>query len=111
MKLSSKVKKLSGVVLKNTKTGEKKEMPIDGLFLAIGHIPNTDFLKGIVDLDEKGFVLTQKRPVTNVKGIFAGGDVQDNVYRQAISAAGSGCMAAMEPERYYETWVEENKEG
>ena len=95
-------KKVTGVTLKDNVTGETKDFPTDGVFLAIGHEPNTSIFKGTIDLDEKGFMVTDRRTQTNVPGVFACGDVQDHIYKQAITAAGSGCQAAMEVERYLE---------
>jgi thioredoxin reductase (NADPH) len=94
---------LTGVVIENTQTGEKSDHQIDGLFMGIGHTPNTKFLDGQVKTDDGGFIITQgEHPDTDVPGVFACGDVQDHYYRQAISAAGSGCMAAMRAERFLE---------
>nr|PZN36920.1 MAG: thioredoxin-disulfide reductase [Bacillota bacterium] len=93
---------LTGVRLRNVKTGEVSELAIDGLFIAIGHEPNTGFLKGQVELLENGYIKTTQNVFTNVPGVFACGDVQDFRYRQAITAAGTGAMAAMEAERYLE---------
>ncbi len=91
-----------GIVVENLKTGEKQERPTDGLFYAIGHNPNTAFLKGQLELDDHGFIKTKNGPETNVIGVFACGDVQDSYYRQAITAAGSGCQAAIKAERFLE---------
>jgi thioredoxin reductase (NADPH) len=93
-------KKVTGVKLKNTQSGELTDFKTDGVFLAIGHIPNTSFLKGLVDLDDHGFIKTDRYTCTNAPGIFAGGDVQDPKYKQAITAAGTGCQAALESEHY-----------
>jgi thioredoxin reductase (NADPH) len=94
-------KKVEAVRLKNNVTGEKTELPISAFFVAIGHHPNSDVFKGWVDMDETGYIRTLPGTTkTNVDGVFAAGDVQDNVYRQAISAAGTGCMAALDAERY-----------
>lgn len=80
---------------------EMVDIAIDGFFLAIGHTPNTDLFKGVLELDEVGYVITKgQTPKTNIEGVFAAGDVADPIYRQAITAAGSGCKAAMEAERY-----------
>ena len=75
---------------------------VDGLFMAIGHHPNTDFVKGLVNMDEKGYILTQNGTHTNIPGLFAAGDVEDKLYRQAITAAGRGCQAALQAEKYIE---------
>ncbi|MGW3243280.1 thioredoxin-disulfide reductase [Streptomyces sp. NPDC001070] len=93
--------KLSGLVLRNTKTGEASELPVTGLFIAIGHDPRTELFKGVLDLDEEGY-LKVKSPSTRTKipGVFAAGDVVDHTYRQAITAAGTGCSAALDAERY-----------
>jgi thioredoxin reductase (NADPH) len=95
---------VTGVRLKNLKTGTTSELPCEGVFVAIGHEPNTGFLKGQVELDPKGYVVLPKRPTTytSAKGVFAAGDVQDTIYRQAITAAASGCQAAIDAERYLE---------
>lgn len=86
----------------NLKTNEEKIVEADGLFMGIGHKPNTDFLDGQITLDDHGFIITKGHPDTNVAGVFACGDVQDSYYRQAISAAGSGCMAAIRAEKFLE---------
>jgi len=88
-------------VLRNIKTEEKKELPVDGVFVAVGHEPATSIFKGKIELDERGYVVT-KGTRTSVPGVFAAGDVQDPRYRQAISAAGSGCQAAIEALKYVE---------
>lgn len=91
---------LKGVKLQNLKTGELSEHPCDGVFLAIGHIPNTDLFRGQLELDEEGYIVTSGPTKTGIEGVFAAGDVVDKVYRQAITAAGSGCMAALDAERW-----------
>lgn len=92
---------VTGVKVKNNQTGEFKELAVTGFFVAIGHKPNTDLFKGVLDMDETGYLITKPNvTATNIPGVFACGDVQDNVYRQAITAAGTGCMAALEAERY-----------
>jgi thioredoxin reductase (NADPH) len=94
-------KALTGVRVKNVKTGEEKILDAGGLFYAIGHVPNTAFLGGQLELDDTGYVVTKPGTTqTSVKGVFAAGDVQDKVWRQAITAAGTGCMAALEAERF-----------
>jgi thioredoxin reductase (NADPH) len=94
-------KKVDGVRIHNTTTNEKIEVPISGFFVAIGHKPNSDIFKGFLQMDEAGYITTQPGTCkTNMEGIFAAGDVQDKIYRQAVTAAGSGCMAALDAERY-----------
>ena len=94
-------KSLTGVTLRDTVTGEERDFPIAGLFIAIGHDPRSDLIAGQVDLDAEGYVLTEGRTTkTNIEGVFACGDVVDHTYRQAITAAGSGCAAALDAERY-----------
>ncbi len=92
--------KVTDVVLKNNKTNKTNNMNIDAVFIAIGHIPNTSLFKNYLNLNENGYILTEEGTKTNIPGVFACGDVQDWEYRQAITAAGSGCMAAIDTERY-----------
>jgi thioredoxin reductase (NADPH) len=96
---------LEGAVVTNVETGESQTLPVTGLFVAIGHKPNTDLFKGVLDMADSGYLITQPGSTyTNIPGVFACGDVQDHTYRQAITAAGSGCMAAIDAER----WLEAN---
>ncbi|MCF8368701.1 MAG: thioredoxin-disulfide reductase [Bacteroidales bacterium] len=97
-------KKVTGVKVKNVKTAEEKIIPVDGFFVAIGHKPNTDLFKDKLHMNEVGYLVTKPdSTATSVEGIFAAGDVQDHVYRQAVTAAGTGCMAAIEAERFLAT--------
>lgn len=100
--ISSNAGGVNGITVENLKTGIKQFRETDGLFYAIGHQPNTGFLKGQITLDEHGFIKPTISPETNIPGVFACGDVQDSYYRQAITAAGSGCQAAMKAERFLE---------
>ena len=95
---------VEGLRMVNNQTGEKEEIAITGLFIAIGHKPNTDVFKGQLDMDETGYIITEADSTkTNKPGVFASGDAQDKIYRQAITAAGTGCMAALDAERYLAT--------
>ena len=96
--------RLTGARVKHVTTGEESVLPVTGLFVAIGHVPNTDLFRDQLDMDAVGYLQTHDGTKTNVEGVFACGDVQDHVYRQAITAAGSGCMAAIDAER----WLEAN---
>lgn len=98
---SENPKGVTGAKLKNTKTGDIKEMKIDGIFIAIGHKPNSDLFKETgLDIDSEGYIITKKgSATTNIEGVFAAGDIQDKTYRQAVTAAGTGCMAALEAEK------------
>jgi thioredoxin reductase (NADPH) len=93
---------VTGARLRNVKTGETWEQPVDGFFLAIGHVPNTKVFRGQIETDAEGYIVSHGGARTSIPGVFHAGDVQDRVYRQAITAAGAGCMAAMEAERYLE---------
>jgi thioredoxin reductase (NADPH) len=92
--------KVTGVRLKNVKTGAESVLPCAGVFVAIGHLPNTELFKGALEMDEHGYIVPKRGTATNVPGVFVAGDCADRVYRQAITAAGSGCAAAIEAERY-----------
>jgi thioredoxin reductase (NADPH) len=92
---------VEAVRVKNNATGDLREIPIKGFFVAIGHTPNTDIFKPFIDMDEQGYIITEKGSSrTNVEGVFCSGDAQDKIYRQAVTAAGSGCMAALDAERW-----------
>jgi thioredoxin reductase (NADPH) len=94
---------VTGLKLRNLQTKQQSDLAVDGLFIAIGHNPNTEIFKGLIDLNEQGYIKTQGSTTrTNIPGVFACGDVQDPVFRQAITAAGTGCMAAIEAERWLE---------
>ena len=99
---------VTSLVLRNLETKETSELPIDGIFIAIGHIPNTKLVEGQVTLDDNGYIVTYGGTRTNVPGVFAAGDVQDHVYRQAVTAAGTGCMAAIDAERFLSGLAHEN---
>jgi len=94
---------VTGVTLRNVKTDKRTEMAVDGVFVAIGHQPNTEIFRGQIDVDDVGYIKTTTRTMTNVEGVFAAGDVVDFYYRQAITAAGMGCMAAIDAERWLES--------
>ncbi|MEZ5690213.1 MAG: thioredoxin-disulfide reductase [Rickettsiales bacterium] len=94
-------KALNNIRLKNVKTGELSELKVDGAFVAIGHSPNTELFKGMVELDKENYIITKPDSTkTNIEGVFAAGDVQDKIFRQAVTAAGTGCMAALEAEKF-----------
>jgi len=94
--------KVTGVLIRNLKTAAVTERPVDGIFIAIGHTPNTQIFRHLLAMDEAGYIKTHEGTKTSVPGVFAAGDVQDRAYRQAITAAGSGCMAAIDAERFLE---------
>ncbi len=98
--LDVKQDKVTGVQIKNLKTQKESIVPCAGVFVAIGHIPNTQLFKGVIDMDENGYIIPNKGTMTNVPGVFVAGDCSDHVYRQAVTAAGLGCAAAIDLERY-----------
>jgi thioredoxin reductase (NADPH) len=93
---------VTSMTLRNNRTGETKELPVEGVFVAIGHTPNTALFVGKLDMDANGYIRTHAGTRTSIPGVFACGDVQDHIYRQAITAAGTGCMAAIDAEKYLE---------
>jgi thioredoxin reductase (NADPH) len=92
--------KVTGVRVKNVKTNTESVIDVGGVFVAIGHIPNTQLFKGVIEMDEHGYIIPKRGTATNVPGVFVAGDCADRVYRQAVTAAGLGCAAAIEAERY-----------
>ncbi|GAC1568482.1 MAG: thioredoxin-disulfide reductase [Ktedonobacteraceae bacterium] len=94
---------VTGLRLRNLKTGEESKIPVQGFFLAIGHKPNTDLFKGLIDMDRAGYIVPVEHTMTNIPGVFAAGDVTDHRYRQAVTAAGDGCRAAIDAERWLES--------
>ena len=98
---------VTGLLLRNLKTGAMSEIPVQGLFLAIGHQPNTDLFKGVIEMDKAGYIVPVEHTMTNIPGVFAAGDVTDHRYRQAVTAAGDGCRAAIDLERWLESQGED----
>jgi thioredoxin reductase (NADPH) len=98
---------VTGLRLHNVKTDEESTLPVQGFFLAIGHKPNTDLFKGIIDMDKVGYIIPLEHTMTNIPGVFAAGDVTDHRYRQAVTAAGDGCRAAIDAERWLESLSED----
>jgi thioredoxin reductase (NADPH) len=101
---------VTAVIVRNLKTGRLHELPLDGVFIAIGHTPNTSLFEGQIELDANGYIVTKHGTRTSVPGVFAAGDVQDHIYRQAVTAAGTGCMAAIDAEHYLENMPEDASE-
>ena len=94
-------KAVTGVLLQNVNSEEVQKIACEGVFVAIGHKPNTDIFKGMIEMDQEGYIITSPGSTrTNIDGVFAAGDVQDKIYRQAVTAAGSGCMAAIDADKY-----------
>jgi thioredoxin reductase (NADPH) len=102
--------KVTALVLRDTQTGERSELAVDGVFIGIGHTPNTALFKGQLDMHDNGYLKTHDGTRTSVRGVYAAGDVQDHVYRQAVTAAGSGCMAAIDAERFLSGTLHEASE-
>lgn len=99
-----KSKKVTGITIKSTDINKTQELKVDGVFIAIGHAPNTGIFKGFVEMDQQGYIITKPgTTLTSRAGVFAAGDVQDKVYRQAVVAAGTGCMAALDAEKFLES--------
>ena len=104
-KLDQTIPEVAGMKVKNLSNGKTSQMPVDGIFIAIGHTPNTSIFNGQLKMDDEGYLITKPdSTATNIPGVFAAGDVQDHVFRQAVTAAGTGCMAALEAEKYLAEW-------